>query len=136
MTAERRVHPPRRNDDLEMEVATWIAPFIKHKSLLIALGAMIGSGLTLVGGAYAMRYTDPTKQTRAVAVSLDSVRFKVDSVIVPRLVNVETAVSEGRADRVQINKKLDWDNYMICRIFMDRYPNEYPPDICANGRPK
>ena len=136
MTAERRVHPPRRNDDLEMEVATWIAPFIKHKSLLIALGAMIGSGLTLVGGAYAMRYTDPTKQTRAVAVSLDSVRFKVDSVIVPRLVNVESAVSEGRSDRAAMNKKLDWVGYMVCRDFVDRHPTEYVPEICANGRPR
>lgn len=136
MVPERR-KSSRRDDDQERELAdsmehdvsTWLGWVIRRRALLFSIGGLMGSSVTIVATAFAMRYTDPAKQVNAV-------RILVDSNVIPRLSRVEQGVVDGRDDRARMNRRLDWLVYMNCREFVDRHPAEFRPDICNEGKPK
>lgn len=129
MTPERRVQGPRRKDDAALEIASWIAPLVKHWSIVLALGGAAGSIVTLVGTAWAAKYTDPSRAVNALKV-------QVDSNVVPRLVRVESMAQVSVVDRANINKRMDWLLYMSCREFVARHPREFRPEVCTEERPK
>lgn len=136
MTSERRTHEPRRKEDVAIEIARWIAPLVRHWGIVLGIGAVIGSVLTIVGTAYALRYTDPAKEARAVRSSLDTLRTKVDSSVIPRLGRVEDALTTATTERDSLKDAVRWMIYLQCRAELAREPKAYVPDICSKGRPK
>lgn len=120
---------------MERDVITWVVWLTKRRALLLSLVALLSSGVTLVGGAVALRAMGPRRDMEVVKGKVDSLRAVVDTTV-KRVGYLSELVIQAKSERDTLSKRMDWIIYLECRSALKTEPGSYLPDICKNGIPK